>query len=37
MPAIEAASPLDTAAGPLDADHDVVRPSRLEEPGHTQA
>jgi sec-independent protein translocase protein TatC len=36
-PAIEAASPLDTAAGPLDHDHDVVRPSRLEEPGHTQA
>ena len=36
-PAIEAASPLDTAAAPLDADHDVVRPSRLEEPGHTQA
>ena len=32
-----AASPLDTAAGPLDTDHDVVRPSRLEEPGHTQA
>ena len=36
-PAIAAASPLDTAAGPLDPDHDVVRPSRLEEPGHTQA
>jgi sec-independent protein translocase protein TatC len=36
-PAIESASPLDTAAGPLDHDHDAVRPSRLEEPGHTQA